>query len=140
MRRRGSVCVGVAGLWVGVGGWCGGVVESTSMRVSMFKLIHPSLPYSSLPYSSLPHPSLSHSSLPYSSLTPHSHSPLTPPLLYSLTLHSITHPSLTPHSLSDTQYYLQQQVHAVVTRLCEPIEGTDAAQIAHCLGEQNSLL
>lgn len=46
-----------------------------------------------------------------------------------------THPPL----LSDTQYYLQQQVHAVVTRLCEPIEGTDAAQIAHCLGEPSGI-
>jgi DNA polymerase alpha subunit A len=34
----------------------------------------------------------------------------------------------------DTGYYLQQQVHAVVTRLCEPIQGTDPAQIAHHLG------
>ncbi|CAI9736724.1 DNA polymerase alpha catalytic subunit-like [Octopus vulgaris] len=34
----------------------------------------------------------------------------------------------------DTQYYLAHQVHPVITRLCDPIEGTDAAQIAQCLG------
>ncbi len=26
------------------------------------------------------------------------------------------------------------QIHPVVARLLEPIEGTDAAQLAHCLG------
>ncbi|RNA18984.1 DNA polymerase alpha catalytic subunit [Brachionus plicatilis] len=34
----------------------------------------------------------------------------------------------------DTKYYLTQQVHPVVTRLCEPIEGIDAYQIAQSLG------
>lgn len=34
----------------------------------------------------------------------------------------------------DVHYYLQHQIHAVVTRLCEPIEGLDAAQLAQCLG------
>ncbi|PSN33886.1 DNA polymerase alpha catalytic subunit [Blattella germanica] len=34
----------------------------------------------------------------------------------------------------DCKYYLSQQIHPVVCRLVEPIEGTDAAQIAHCLG------
>jgi DNA polymerase alpha subunit A len=34
----------------------------------------------------------------------------------------------------DLHYYLTQQVHPVVTRLCQPIEGTDAAHIADCLG------
>lgn len=34
----------------------------------------------------------------------------------------------------DVEYYLRNQVHPVVTRLMDPIEGTDAAQIAHCLG------
>lgn len=34
----------------------------------------------------------------------------------------------------DTDYYLAQQVHPVVTRLIEPIEGTDSARIAMCLG------
>ncbi|GAB1605260.1 DNA polymerase alpha catalytic subunit-like [Argonauta hians] len=34
----------------------------------------------------------------------------------------------------DTQYYLAHQVHPVITRLCDPIDGTDAAQIAECLG------
>lgn len=34
----------------------------------------------------------------------------------------------------DTEYYLAQQVHPVVSRLIEPIEGTDAARIAICLG------
>lgn len=34
----------------------------------------------------------------------------------------------------DTKYYLSQQVHPVVSRLCDPIEGTDAAHLAECLG------
>nr|CAD7441284.1 unnamed protein product [Timema bartmani] len=33
----------------------------------------------------------------------------------------------------DINYYLAQQIHPVVSRLCEPIEGTDAARIADCL-------
>ena len=35
---------------------------------------------------------------------------------------------------TDLEWYLKQQVHPPVARLCEPIEGTDAAQIASCLG------
>lgn len=34
----------------------------------------------------------------------------------------------------DSHYYLSQQIHPVVSRVCEPIEGTDAARIAECLG------
>nr|XP_002123526.4 DNA polymerase alpha catalytic subunit [Ciona intestinalis] len=34
----------------------------------------------------------------------------------------------------DEEYYLAHQVHPVVTRLCDPIDGTDAAMIAQCLG------
>nr|XP_057915854.1 DNA polymerase alpha catalytic subunit isoform X2 [Doryrhamphus excisus] len=34
----------------------------------------------------------------------------------------------------DTQYYLAQQVHPVVSRICEPIEGIDAVLIANWLG------
>ncbi|KAG5880463.1 hypothetical protein JTB14_000568 [Gonioctena quinquepunctata] len=34
----------------------------------------------------------------------------------------------------DLKYYLGQQIHPVVTRICEPIEGTDSFQIAECLG------
>jgi DNA polymerase alpha subunit A len=34
----------------------------------------------------------------------------------------------------DTNYYLTQQLHPVVTRLCEPIEGIDAVHIAEALG------
>lgn len=34
----------------------------------------------------------------------------------------------------DIKYYLAQQIHPVVSRLCDPIEGTDAARIAECLG------
>ncbi|XP_070539037.1 DNA polymerase alpha catalytic subunit-like [Ptychodera flava] len=34
----------------------------------------------------------------------------------------------------DCKYYLAQQVHPVVSRLCDPIDGTDAAHIAECLG------
>lgn len=39
------------------------------------------------------------------------------------------------HLKVDTKYYLAQQVHPVVSRLCNPIEGTDAAHIAECLGK-----
>ncbi|XP_060232727.1 DNA polymerase alpha catalytic subunit [Meriones unguiculatus] len=34
----------------------------------------------------------------------------------------------------DTQYYLAQQIHPVVTRICEPIDGIDAVLIALWLG------
>ncbi|KAK9841868.1 hypothetical protein WJX81_008187 [Elliptochloris bilobata] len=34
----------------------------------------------------------------------------------------------------DNEYYLAHQVHPVVSRLCAPIEGTDAARLADCLG------
>ena len=34
----------------------------------------------------------------------------------------------------DLQYYLAQQIHPVVSRLCAPIEGTSAGQLADCLG------
>lgn len=34
----------------------------------------------------------------------------------------------------DTQYYLAHQLHPVVSRLCDVIDGTDAARIAECLG------
>ncbi|XP_077556839.1 DNA polymerase alpha catalytic subunit isoform X1 [Haemaphysalis longicornis] len=41
----------------------------------------------------------------------------------------------TNDSLSiDKHYYLSQQVHPVVARICAPIEGTDAAMIAEVLG------
>lgn len=35
----------------------------------------------------------------------------------------------------DKNYYLAHQIHPVVSRLLDPIEGTDAARIAECLGE-----
>lgn len=34
----------------------------------------------------------------------------------------------------DTQYYLAQQVHPVVSRICDPIEGIDGVLIATWLG------
>lgn len=34
----------------------------------------------------------------------------------------------------DIEWYLTQQIHPSITRLCEPIPGTDPAQIADCLG------
>ncbi|GFR77685.1 DNA polymerase, partial [Elysia marginata] len=34
----------------------------------------------------------------------------------------------------DTKYYLAHQIHPVVSRLCDPIDGTDSARIAECLG------
>ena len=36
----------------------------------------------------------------------------------------------------DVKYYLAHQVHPVAARLCEPIEGTDTARIAECLGRE----
>ncbi|KAI5077505.1 hypothetical protein GOP47_0007329 [Adiantum capillus-veneris] len=38
----------------------------------------------------------------------------------------------------DIDYYLSQQVHPVVSRLCAPIEGTDANRLAECLGLDSS--
>lgn len=32
------------------------------------------------------------------------------------------------------EYYLAHQIHPVVSRLCDPIEGTDSALIAEMLG------
>jgi len=40
----------------------------------------------------------------------------------------------------DTEYYLSHQIHPVVCRLCDPIEGTDAALIAEMLGKLITLL
>ena len=34
----------------------------------------------------------------------------------------------------DIDWYLTQQIHPPISRLCGPIEGTDPAQIAECLG------
>eukprot|EP00041_Stephanoeca_diplocostata_P033068 m.1082251 g.1082251 ORF g.1082251 m.1082251 type:complete len:1545 (-) comp24263_c0_seq2:139-4773(-) len=34
----------------------------------------------------------------------------------------------------DTEYYLKNQIHPVVARLLDPIDGTDSGQIAECLG------
>ncbi|RZC38424.1 DNA polymerase alpha catalytic subunit, partial [Asbolus verrucosus] len=34
----------------------------------------------------------------------------------------------------DVKYYLAQQIHPVISRICEPIEELDAFQIADCLG------
>lgn len=39
-----------------------------------------------------------------------------------------------PNLTIDEEYYLAQQVHPVVMRLCEPVDGTDSARIAQCLG------
>ena len=38
------------------------------------------------------------------------------------------------HLKVDKTYYLAQQIHPVVSRLLKPIEGTDSARIASCLG------
>ena len=35
---------------------------------------------------------------------------------------------------ADYEYYLSQQVLPPIERLCEPIEGTDRARLAECLG------
>ena len=34
----------------------------------------------------------------------------------------------------DFDYYLAQQLHPVVSRLCDPLDGTDSSRIAQCLG------
>ena len=34
----------------------------------------------------------------------------------------------------DTAWYMAQQLHPPIWRLCEPIEGIESAQIAECLG------
>ena len=38
------------------------------------------------------------------------------------------------HLKIDIHYYLAQQLHPVISRLCDPLEGTDSARIAQCLG------
>ncbi|KAG0614550.1 hypothetical protein M758_6G185500 [Ceratodon purpureus] len=40
--------------------------------------------------------------------------------------------------LIDVEYYICHQIHPVVSRLCAPIEGTDAGHIADCLGLDSS--
>ena len=47
-------------------------------------------------------------------------------------LKSKQNPLLTP----DVQYYLAQQVHPVVSRLCELLEGIDGVRIAEFLGTE----
>jgi len=37
----------------------------------------------------------------------------------------------------DPNYYLAHQIHPVVSRICEPMEGLDAARIAEALGRKN---
>lgn len=37
----------------------------------------------------------------------------------------------------DTQYYLSQQIHPVVARICEPINGIDSVLIASWLGKHS---
>uniref|UniRef100_T1GVJ8 DNA-directed DNA polymerase n=1 Tax=Megaselia scalaris TaxID=36166 RepID=T1GVJ8_MEGSC len=34
----------------------------------------------------------------------------------------------------DINYYLEHQIHPVISRLCEPLEGLDRMKIAECLG------
>lgn len=36
----------------------------------------------------------------------------------------------------DTQYYLAQQIHPVVSRICDPIEGIDGVLVATWLGNE----
>ena len=38
------------------------------------------------------------------------------------------------HLKIDIHYYLAQQLHPVISRLCDPLDGTDSARIAQCLG------
>lgn len=39
-----------------------------------------------------------------------------------------------PELLVDVKFYLAQQIHPVVSRLCEPIDGADSGFVAECLG------
>jgi DNA polymerase alpha subunit A len=43
-------------------------------------------------------------------------------------------PEITEIRSLDFEYYLSQQVLPPIERLCEPIEGTDRARLAECLG------
>jgi DNA polymerase alpha subunit A len=38
--------------------------------------------------------------------------------------------------LTDIDWYLNQQVHPPISRLCSPIDGTDPAHLAECLGKK----
>ena len=44
------------------------------------------------------------------------------------------------HLKPDVQYYLKNQVHPVVSRLCELLEGVDAVRIADFLGNLKYIL
>eukprot|EP00803_Ostreobium_quekettii_P010532 evm.model.scf_244.12 EVM.evm.TU.scf_244.12 scf_244:99156-114216(+) len=49
------------------------------------------------------------------------------------------HPSeFNPSLVIDADYYLAHQIHPTVSRLCGPIEGTDEARLADCLGLDQS--
>lgn len=37
--------------------------------------------------------------------------------------------------VKDKEWYLANQIHPPIGRLCEPIDGTDSARIADCLGK-----
>jgi DNA polymerase alpha subunit A len=50
---------------------------------------------------------------------------------------TLLHCNLTLY-LSDYDWYLNQQVHPPVARLCAPMDGTDVAHIAECLGLDSS--
>lgn len=39
----------------------------------------------------------------------------------------------------DKNFYLAQQIYPVISRLCDPIDGTDAGRIAECLGLDSSV-
>ena len=41
------------------------------------------------------------------------------------------------HACTDYEYYLSQQILPPIERLCEPIEGTDRARLANCLGKSS---
>ena len=43
-------------------------------------------------------------------------------------------------SCLDNHYYLANQVHPVVSRLCDPVEETDSAFIASCLGKDEKVI
>ena len=58
-------------------------------------------------------------------------------LLIQIELTNVSRLFFTPWRIYilDVKYYLANQVHPVVARLCDPIDGTDAAHIAQCLGK-----
>jgi len=57
---------------------------------------------------------------------------------FAMRARHLTELSLDPSLKIDVKWYKTQQVHPLVSRLLGPVEGTDAARIAECLGLDGS--